>query len=153
MYTVQGGSPTSNPSSSRPCFVCKYIEAKGAPKCFKNLAIWLTALDTLTLLHCMAQYRKFWNKYSRKRNCATSVPISIFLCLWTTFMFPGSVCLFCCRKICGPILGIYKSLTDTWMWKLVLRPRYSFPGNTSVGFLLQCDAYVCRVRPSDLHNF
>ncbi len=31
--------------------------------------------------------------------------------------------LFCCRKICGPILEIYKSLTDTWMWKLVLRPR------------------------------
>jgi len=28
-------------------------------------------------------------------------------------VFPGSVCLFCCRKICRPILGIYKSLTDT----------------------------------------
>jgi hypothetical protein len=27
--------------------------------------------------------------------------------------FPGSVCLFCCRKICGPILGICESLTDT----------------------------------------
>jgi hypothetical protein len=25
--------------------------------------------------------------------------------------------IFCCRKICGLILGIYKSLTDTWMWK------------------------------------
>jgi hypothetical protein len=27
-------------------------------------------------------------------------------------IFPGSVCLFCCREICGPILGIFKSLTD-----------------------------------------
>ncbi len=26
---------------------------------------------------------------------------------------------------CGPILGIYRSLTDTWMWKLGLRPRNS----------------------------
>ncbi len=28
-----------------------------------------------------------------------------------------------CREICGPILEIYKSLTDTWMWKLGLRPK------------------------------
>ncbi len=24
------------------------------------------------------------------------------------FIFTGFVCLFCCRKICGPIMGIYK---------------------------------------------
>ncbi len=31
---------------------------------------------------------------------------------------------FLLEEICGPILGIYKSLTDTWMWKLGLRiPR------------------------------
>ncbi len=29
------------------------------------------------------------------------------------------------EEICIPILGLYKSLTDTWMWKLGLRPRYS----------------------------
>jgi hypothetical protein len=29
------------------------------------------------------------------------------------YIFPGSGCLFGCREICGPILGIYKSLTDT----------------------------------------
>jgi hypothetical protein len=38
--------------------------------------------------------------------------------------------ILCCRKICAPILRIYKSLTDTWMWKLGLRPRNSFFGNT-----------------------
>ncbi len=27
-----------------------------------------------------------------------------------------------------PIVGIYNSLTDTWMWKLGLKPRYSFSG-------------------------
>ncbi len=28
------------------------------------------------------------------------------------YIFTWSVCLFCCRKICGQILGIYKSLTN-----------------------------------------
>ncbi len=28
-----------------------------------------------------------------------------------------------------PIMEIYKSLIDAWMWKLGLRPRYSFSGN------------------------
>jgi hypothetical protein len=32
---------------------------------------------------------------------------------------------FLLEEICGPILGIYESLTDTGMWKLGLRPRNS----------------------------
>ena len=67
--------------------------------------------------------RTIQNKYSRERNCAASVPISTFMCLWAIYIFPRSVCLFCCRKKCGPILGINKSLTDSRMWKLGLRPR------------------------------
>ncbi len=39
------------------------------------------------------------------------------------FIYFQGLC--CCGQICGPILGIYKSLTDTWMWKLGLRPRNS----------------------------
>ncbi len=35
------------------------------------------------------------------------------------------------QEICGPILGIYKSLTDTRMWKLGLRPRNSQKRNVS----------------------
>jgi hypothetical protein len=34
------------------------------------------------------------------------------------------------QKICGPILGIYKSLTGTRMWKLGLGPRNSQRRNT-----------------------
>ncbi len=37
----------------------------------------------------------------------------------------------------GPILGIYKPLTDTWMWKLGLRPYNSQKRNTKMGFSLQ----------------
>ncbi len=32
------------------------------------------------------------------------------------------------QEICGPILGIYKSLTGTWMYKMGLWPRNSFLG-------------------------
>ncbi len=56
---------------------------------------------------------KIINKYSQKRNCAAWGPISTFMCLWAIYIFPLLVCLFCCRKICGPILGIYKSQTQT----------------------------------------
>ncbi len=42
------------------------------------------------------------------------------------------------EEICRPILGPYKSVTDTWMWKLGMRPRYSQKRNTQVGFSLQC---------------
>ncbi len=42
------------------------------------------------------------------------------MCLWGIYIFSQSVCLFCCRKICWPILGIYRSFTDTncgnWDW-------------------------------------
>ncbi len=73
-------------------------------------------------LQCKDTNTEIRNKYSQLRNCAASVPISTFMCLWAIYIFTG------CRKICGPILGIYKSLTDTWMWKLGLRPRNSFSG-------------------------
>ncbi len=43
------------------------------------------------------------------------------------YIFPRSICLFCCRKY---ILGIYKSLADTSMWKLGLRPCNSQKRNT-----------------------
>ncbi len=49
------------------------------------------------------------------------LPITTLIYLWEIYIFPGSVCLFCCSY--GQILGIYNLLTDTWMRKLGLRPR------------------------------
>ena len=79
---------------------------------------WLRFLE----LHC--KIRNIY-EYSQNRNCAATVPIPTFMFLCAIYIFPRSVCIFCCRKISGPIVGIYKSLTDTWMWKLGLRPRNS----------------------------
>ncbi len=79
-----------------------------------------------------------------ERNCGATVPISTFLWLWANYIFPRSVCLFTCRKKCGTILGIYKSLRDTWRWKLGLRPHNALSGNTEMGFSLQCSSLVCQ---------
>ncbi len=56
---------------------------------------------------------KIRNKYSQKRTCVASFPIPTFMFRWAIYIFSRSVCLFCCGKIGGPIVGIYKSLTDT----------------------------------------
>ncbi len=82
--------------------------------------------------HCKDKIPKFRNKYSPKRNMGVSVPISTFMRLWVIYIFPRLVCLFCWRKYvdCRPILGLNKSLTDTWMWTFALRQRYSQKRNT-----------------------
>ncbi len=57
-------------------------------------------------------------------NVLSPSPYTTLIYLWEIYIFPGSVCLCCCREICGPFLGIYKSLKDTGMWNLGLRPQF-----------------------------
>jgi hypothetical protein len=98
----------------------------------QNCGLWLaTFVHTATAIPFM---------YSFSGNCKASVPISKFICLWAIYIFLGSVHIFSCSRIGKPILGIYTSnlLTDTRMWKLGLRPRYSFSGNICFKFSAFC---------------
>jgi hypothetical protein len=66
-----------------------------------------------------------YNMCSQKLNCVASLfpkqnynvlssnSYTHILYLSEIYIFPGLVCLFCCSQICGLILGIFKSLSDT----------------------------------------
>ncbi len=75
------------------------------------------------------QYRKFETTFPRK-GIVRFIPNFHIHVSVSDFIYPGSVCLFSFTRIGDPIVGIYKSLIDTCMWKLGLRPRNSFSVNT-----------------------
>ncbi len=78
---------------------------------------------------------KIWNKYSQERNCAATVPNPNFhihvsvrdlaVPLSVRDLYPTIDLPILLQELCGPILEIYKTLTDTWMG---LRPRNSQKG-------------------------
>jgi hypothetical protein len=70
------------------------------------------------------------------------LPISTFLYLRAIYIFPGSVCLFCWSQIARSILGIYKSLTDTWMQELGSRLRSFISGIHKSDFWYSAHALI-----------
>jgi hypothetical protein len=71
--------------------------------------------------------------YSEKRYFHIHV---LYLCaiLYSYRIGPDIFCI----RIGKPIVGLSKSLTGTWMWKLGLRPRNSFSGNICFEFSVLC---------------
>jgi hypothetical protein len=62
--------------------------------------------------------------YSFSGNCAAAQSQFPHSCVCEQFLIlTGFGHLFSCSRIGRPIMGILKSLTDTWMWKLKLRGR------------------------------
>ncbi len=76
--------------------------------------------------HCKDTIPKIRNKYSQKRNCAASVPISTFMCLWAIYIFPWLVCLFCWREI----WSWGTEATQFLFWEFIMR------------FSLQCGVWL-----------
>jgi hypothetical protein len=81
------------------------------------------------------KYRYFETNIPRK---GISGPQSQFphSCVCEPFIYFHVWSAILLEEICRPRL--YKSLIDTWMLKLGLRPRYSQKRNTYMGFSLQC---------------
>jgi hypothetical protein len=81
---------------------------------------------------------KIWHKYSQKRNIGALVPISTFMCLWVNYIFPRWGLPVLLEEICRLVLGIYRSLRDTWMWKLGLNCRCSVAEERWWGYTRRC---------------
>jgi hypothetical protein len=75
--------------------------------------------------------------YSFSGNCAASVPISTFMCLWAIYIFLWSVHIFSCGTIGRP------------MWKFGLRRHNSFYGNICFEFSILC---LCSAWRDDARN-
>ncbi len=72
-------------------------------------------------------YSQKWNCSFQNRIIIFCLPVPTLIYLWEIYIFPGSVCLFCCT-----------ANRHTWMWELGLRPCNSKKRNTKMGFSLQC---------------
>jgi hypothetical protein len=79
-------------------------------------------------VHCKETIQKIRNKYSQKRNCGASVHFP-YSCVCETYSSDRSA-FSAVGKYVDQSWEYYKSLSDTCMWKLELRPRNSFSGNT-----------------------
>jgi hypothetical protein len=96
-----------------------------------HTSIHYTALNTM---HCngnSAYIFLFWELRGLSPNFHIHVSVSN---LYIPRIGPH---IFSSRKG-RPIVEIYNSLTDTWIWKLGLRPRYSFSGNICFKFPAFC---------------
>ncbi len=100
---------------------------------------WIWIRTTLQMKGQWISNINVWFLFPKQNYCIMfCLPVPVFLhsyCISVRDLYISrTVCLFWCSQICGSILGIYcilyKSLTDTWLWKLGLRPRNSQKRNT-----------------------
>ncbi len=77
----------------------------------------------LQFIRCPATKIPFMYFFSG--NCAASVPVFTFMCLWVIYIFPGSVHIFGCSKIDRPILE-YINLSQIYEWSNWETEHYNF---------------------------
>jgi hypothetical protein len=108
-------------------------------------------LQTISVIFMLSQATSFlhkFRKFGEFLHCNENL----------IFVFPeiGLVHIFSSRRIGRPIVGIYKSLTETWMWKLGLGHAIHFLGIFVSNFCivsLQCGlCYVQYIIPLVILN-
>ncbi len=71
-------------------------------------------------------YSRKWNCYFQNRIIMFCLTVPTLIYLWEVYIFPG----WSAYSATGKYADWYKSLSDTWMWKLGLRPCNSQERNT-----------------------
>ncbi len=80
------------------------VVSMNLPPNFENFNEALLVIEHISACGCSAK--------TQNREFETNVPRKGIVIVSDLYI-PNIVLTFCCRKICGSILGIYKSLTDT----------------------------------------
>ncbi len=105
------------PAIKHDCLKPACLPATCVPVCHKPICLPHAYLPTDSLSDChhtaKTKCRKFETNITRMSRSQSQFPHSC-VCERIIHIFPRWVCLFCWRKICRLILGIYKSLTDRW---------------------------------------
>ncbi len=124
-----------------------YVSVLQQPETEKNTASFGVFLwSTLQKTHTEYSKQIFPEKELRGHIPNFHIHVSVSDLYISTIKLPIML-----QEICGQILGIYKSLTNTWMWKLGLRPRNPKKRNNKWDFHcsaeLDCTRYRHRSRP------
>ncbi len=94
--------------------------------------------DVTSFNWCMDALQRRSVLYIPRKETVTEIPHSCICEGFILLYIPTNGPPIFCSKIGGPNLGIYKPLTDTWMWKLGMRSPSLFSGNICLEFSVQC---------------
>ncbi len=130
--------------SSRPLLRPFRQSGQGAGQFFSSSQGLLLAIKSplVKLAHTLQQKTHLWIPRKGTVRPQSQFPHSCVCERFIYFQDRSTLHIFPCSRIGRPIVEIHKSLTVTWIWKLWLRPRNSFPGSICFEFsvlcLLQC---------------
>jgi hypothetical protein len=88
---------------------------------------------------CIPGNENVWPPYYQNRIIMFFLPISTFRYLWAIYIFPRSICLFCCNQIGRPILffigqGSRSLLPIEWRYSQILKHIWTLTNFTLLGF-------------------
>jgi hypothetical protein len=109
-----------------------------------------TQCKCLVSIFCIPRNETVQPRYFQNRIITFCLPISTFMYLWAIYIFPGSVCLFCCSQKGRQILGKYKSPTDTCVGIGNKATQFHFLGIQKLDFRYSVDILkICCHLPAD----